>query len=340
MQPIFIIGTQRSGSNLLRLMLNQLNEIASPHPPHILDRIFPLIDCYGDLSIEQNFKQLALDVCHLIELNPVPWEGVTLNLDDVISRCRENSLVALHGAVYDICAENWGGHTWCCKSLENIKYVDAIENYFEAPRYIYLYRDGRDVALSFRKAVVGEKHMYNIAKGWAQTQAIGLSLKENIDASRFFAVSYEDLTCDTEASAQRLCEFLGVPYSDQMLEFHRSDEARRAAESSTLWNRLTRPVMKDNTRKFLHESSQEDITIFESVAGHVLDHLGYERVYVKPGEEKTYSETEIHQFHQENERLKQELLGAIDKDDMERRDRQSKLLSEIKTRSPTSQFIS
>jgi hypothetical protein len=339
MQPIFIIGTQRSGSNLLRLMLNQLNEIASPHPPHILDRISPLIDYYGELSIEQNFRQLALDVCQLVELNPVPWEGVTLNLDDVISRCRNNSLAALHGAVYDICAESWGARTWCCKSLENIKYVDDIENYFEAPRYIYLYRDGRDVALSFRKAVVGEKHMYNIAKGWAQTQAIGLSLKENIDASRFFAVSYEDLTNDTEASAQRLCEFLGVAYSHQMLEFHRSDEARRAAESSTLWNRLTKPVMKNNTRKFLHETSQEDITIFESVAGHVLDHLGYERVCVKPGEEQIYSEIEIHQFHQENERLKQDLLQAIDKDDMERRDRQAKLLSEIKTRSSTPQFF-
>jgi hypothetical protein len=125
-----------------------------------------------------------------------------------------------------------------------------------------------------------------------------------------------------------------------MLEFHRSEEARRAAESSALWNRLTKPVMKNNTRKFLHESSQEDITIFESVAGHVLDHLGYERVYVKPGEEKVYSEIEIRQFHQENERLKQELLSAIDKGDMERRDRQVKLLSEIKMRSPILQYIS
>ncbi len=33
--PIFMIGTQRSGSNLLRLMLNQLPEIAAPHPPSL-----------------------------------------------------------------------------------------------------------------------------------------------------------------------------------------------------------------------------------------------------------------------------------------------------------------
>ncbi len=42
MDPIFMIGIQRSGSNLLRLMLNQLPEIAAPHPPHVL--LMPLHD--------------------------------------------------------------------------------------------------------------------------------------------------------------------------------------------------------------------------------------------------------------------------------------------------------
>ena len=36
------IGTQRSGSNLLRLMLNQLEGIYAPHPPHILKTFYPL----------------------------------------------------------------------------------------------------------------------------------------------------------------------------------------------------------------------------------------------------------------------------------------------------------
>ena len=51
-----IIGTQRSGSNLLRVMLNQLPEIVAPHPPHILQNFLPIIDKYGDLKIDANFK--------------------------------------------------------------------------------------------------------------------------------------------------------------------------------------------------------------------------------------------------------------------------------------------
>ncbi len=331
-QPIFMIGTQRSGSNLLRLMLNQLSEVASPHPPHILERLSPLLGYYGDLYLNGNFHLLAEDVCRLVELNPVAWEGVKLDVDDVVSRCRENSLVALHGAVYDVCAETWNAKTWCCKSLANINYIEELERYFENPRYIFLYRDGRDVALSFQKAVVGEKHIYHIAKGWAKTQERALALLDKIGNDRLIMVSYEELTANSEATMRRLCEFLGVQYSDDMLEFHASDEAKRAAVSSTLWDKVTQPVMMNNSKKFLRESSETEIRIFESVAGHVLDRLGYDRVHVPRGEELTFSEQEIDQFSLENERIKRQLLSQVDKEDLMRRERQESLLLEIKAR--------
>ena len=63
MTPVFMLGTQRSGSNLLRLMINQLKQVASPHPPHILERMTPLLSYYGDLNIESHFNQLIDDVC-------------------------------------------------------------------------------------------------------------------------------------------------------------------------------------------------------------------------------------------------------------------------------------
>src|SRR5712691_9905395 len=98
--PIFMIGIQRSGSNLLRLMLNQLPEIATPHPPHILHHIMPLVSRYGALNNPVAFSLLVDDVCHLAELNPVSWEGVVLDRKDIIARCRKPSLVAAFGAVY------------------------------------------------------------------------------------------------------------------------------------------------------------------------------------------------------------------------------------------------
>jgi hypothetical protein len=387
-----MIGTQRSGSNLLRLMLNQLPDIVAPHPPHILQRLMPLVDKYGDLTRNENFISLVDDVCRLVELNPVPWEGVILNRLNTMGRCRDRSLVAVFIAVYDELARVRGAKTWCCKSLANIHYLDDIESYFDVQggtnpglrgtrvepagdvqggtnpglrgtrvepagdvqggtnpglrgtrvepaesdaKYIYLYRDGRDVAVSFRKAVVGEKHSYHIAKEWAGTQRLALRLREKIGPERFFSVSYEDITGKPEQTMRALCRFLGRPFTSAMLDFHQSDEAKRAAESSELWSNVTRPLMANNTRKFLREATGTDIRIFESVAGDVLDALGYERVAVTRGREHCFSEEELREFDQENRRLKDEMLLGTDAEDAKRRDRQAALLAEIRARSDT-----
>lgn len=330
--PIFMIGTQRSGSNLLRLMLNQLPEIAAPHPPHILPRMVPLLKEYGDLSIDANFSQLVEDVCRLVELNPVPWTGVLLDRAEIARRCRERNIAAVHGAVYDVCAEAKGAKTWCCKSLANINYVPQIEAYFGKPKYIYLYRDGRDVAVSFSKAVVGEKHFYHIARDWAATQELALKLRGMIEPSRFMSLSYEDLTNNPEPTAMKLCDFLDVSYCDDMMNFHRTEEAKRAASSSELWVNVTSPVMNHNTQKFLREASQQDLRIFESVAGHILDALGYIRACIKQGEELNFTEEEIKAFDFENTGKKDGLRKLVDPADIMRRDMQAGLLKNIASR--------
>jgi hypothetical protein len=331
--PIFMIGTQRSGSNLLRLMLNQLPDIAAPHPPHILQRLMPLEKGYGDLADAKNFAQMVEDVCQLVELNPVPWEGVKLDRKKVAARCRNHSMVAVFGAVYDEMADQGKAKSWCCKSLANINYLSELEAYYgNEARYIYLYRDGRDVAVSFRKAVVGEKHPYYIGNEWAATQRIALKERKHIDPKRFFNLSYETLTGAPEKAMRGLCEFLGVTYNPNMLNFHESDEAKRAASSSDLWSNVVKPVMSDNSNKFLREMTAEDIRTFELVAGDVLDELGYKRFHSKPGESKKFSEAEIKQFDAENQRLKQEVLSKVDPEDLKRRDQQAGLIKQIKER--------
>ncbi|MFV1997550.1 MAG: sulfotransferase [Acidiferrobacterales bacterium] len=326
---IFMIGTQRSGSNLLRLMLNQLPEIVAPHPPHILQRMTPLVSTYGDLQKDDHFKSLVHDVCRLVELNPVPWQGVEFDRVEIIRRARSRSLMGVFEAIYDQAAQAQGAATWCCKSLANIKFLPAIETHFSNARYIYLYRDGRDVAVSFRKAIVGEKHYYHIARDWAQTQRLALTMEAHIDSDRFCRVKYEDMVEEPEATMKRLCEFLGAEYRSDMLDFHETDEAHRAAQSSDLWGNVTQPIMKGNTGKFRTEASEEDVRIFESVAGDVLDRLNYRRSIVFRGKEEHYRSDQVKLFDIENEALKQKALSLSDGDDRDRRDRQAGLLTSI-----------
>lgn len=333
---ILMIGTQRSGSNLMRLMLNQVPEIEAPHPPHILQRLMPLVQCYGDLSVASNFRLMVDDVCRLVELNPVPWEGVVLDRDDVAARCKKPCLVAVFAAVYDILAETRGAQTWCCKSLANVHYTSEISDYLPDAKYFYLFRDGRDVAVSFKKAVVGHKHFYHIAQEWAAAQRAALNMRAKLDEKQFFSLSYEALTSQPEQSLQALCSFLDVEYHPSMMNFHESNEAASTASSSSLWSNVTRPVMSQNTQKFLTQASAEEVKIFELVAGDVLDQLGYERTQTTPQDIADFSAEAIAQFDLENQQLKSQVQETMDQEDRERRERQASLLQEIQQRTTVS----
>ncbi len=330
MQAVFMVGEQRSGSNLLRVILNSSDRIAAPHPPHVLQRMMPLQTHYGDLQVEQNFMQLVDDVCRLIELNPVPWEGIHLDRNDVRSRCLENSVVAVFGAVMDCYAELHDASAWMCKSMQNIRWATDLNNYFSNSKYIYLYRDPRDVALSFSKAVIGDKHPYFVARQWAELQSQCLEQRDLLGEKRFFSLCYEDLITEPEEIVRSICDFLEVDYKQEMLAFHKSKEAVRSAGSSQLWENLSQPMIKSNTNKFLRDMPEDDVRIVESVAGPQMDQLGYRRLFVDKGQEERFSELELQAFAEMNERQKQQTEKSVDPEDIRRRQDQLRLLESIK----------
>ncbi len=331
-QSVLMIGTQRSGSNLLRLILNQVPTVAAPHPPHILQRLMPLQWAYGNLRNQAAFMQLVDDVCRLVELNPVPWENVNLDRAEIMARCRGNSLVAIFAAIYDTCAKAWNADTWCCKSLANVHYFSEINDYLPYVKYLYLYRDGRDVAVSFKKAVVGQKHFYHIAQEWGKAQRAALKIREQVSHEQFLAFSYEELTTNSQLILGNLCDFLNVEYNPSMLDFHQSNEALTTASSSSLWSNVTNQMMKKNSKKFLTQATEEEVRIFELVAGDVLDSLGYERVQTAVGETANFREEEIAQFDRENQERKALVRETMDAEDRERRERQLALLGTIEKR--------
>ncbi len=329
MQAIFMVGEQRSGSNLLRLILNESSDIAAPHPPHILQRFMPLLPVYGNLNNEKSFKKLIDDVCRLVELNPVPWDKVKLDRKEVLKRCKENSLVAVYGAVMDLYAEANDASAWMCKSMQNIQWADEINLYFDKPKYIYLYRDPRDVALSFTKAVIGEKHPYFIAKQWNALQELCIAQMNWLGEDSIFALSYEGLLENPEKVVRNLCDFLNIKFSNKMLDFHTSKEAERSAKSSSLWENLSQPIKSNNSKKFLKELTTEEISIIESITGDVMDTLGYERAVIKKGEELTFSDEDIERFAQENAEAKIKKSSQVDPEDIKRRKLQTGFLQQI-----------
>jgi len=331
MNSIFIIGEQRSGSNLLRLMLDKSPQIAAPHPPHILQRMTPLLPLYGNLNINENFIQLIEDSCRLIETNPVEWIGVKLDRNRIYDNCKKNTLIAVFGAIMSSYGEYHKSDYWACKSMQNIRWIDGLEAYFDEPKYIFLHRDPRDVALSFSKAVVGHKHPYFITKQWLELNQLCFSAKQNIPSDRFFSLKYEDLIKDSKKILIQLCAFLKIEYSDSMLNFYESIEAQNTAKVSMLWDNVTNPVLKQNAGKYKIEMNKEDLSIIESLAGDIMDKLEYERT-VSNDQLKEFNTNDISHFKSENNRLILEKSNSMDIKDLEMRKKQLAILEEIKDR--------
>lgn len=354
-EGIQMIGIQRSGSNLLRVILEQSPEIAAPHPPHLIQHFRPLMCRYNLASSPEplmshcclapspepsaapghldaaGYRLLVSDLVAYVEANPVPWEGVALNVEDLISRSRHFHLFEAVRLIYEQAATARNARYWCCKSMTNVYFAEEMEAFGIHPKYIYMYRDGRDVAASFKKAIVGEKHIYHLATQWKDDQLACLALKKKIQPSRFFSLSYEQLISAPEDTIRALCQFLDIPFKEDMLQFYGSNESKNTAAAGEMWSNVTNPIMSGNSKKFLRSFSQEELELFELIAGDQLRELGYE-LYTRATEQDRLSPESVAEYDAVNRRLKKEIQAAIPPDDLEKRKKQSDILAGIKGR--------
>ena len=323
-----MIGTQRSGSNLLRLMLNQLPEVSAPHPPHILERFMPLLALYGDLSIENNFRNLAADVCRLVAYNPVPWQCTERNAGAVLKECNDYTLLEIVRVIYEQNAKSEGANIWLCKSLSNIHFAGELEASLQ-PLYIYLYRDGRDVACSFKKAIVGEKHIYHIARQWHDEQQKCLALQQYLGNERIHTVCYEELITNPEKELRAVCNFIGAAYHSDCLQYPYSEEAKRTAASGAMWQNVQQTILSDNYNKYNKQLSVDEIGLFEKVAGNSLRSLGYGLAFPLV-EHESCLQDEIENYIQINKQLKAEATVLQTLEDAEKRMLQDSFLKVLR----------
>lgn len=325
------IGTQRSGTNLLRVMLNQLPEISAPHPPHVLKTFVPLLNRYGNLDVAENLQRLAGDVCDWINSNPVPWSPFVAEPERAISQSRSADLLGIFVALSEAKARHDKAKWWCCKSMESVAYTHLIEAAGLKPVYIHLFRDGRDVALSFLKAVVGPKHIFHLAKKWREDQEQALQLKALVPGHRFISLRYEDLIATPEPILRSLCASLQLDFKPEMLNYFESAESKNTSRAGKMWENLQKPVLSGNKQKFLSEMTREDLALFEGIAGDMLTRLGYE-LHTSPAEWIRPDEEQIKSFDAENKRRMQEVGKTADPKDLERRRPQEELYKKISTR--------
>lgn len=271
--PFFIVGSARSGTTLLRLMLNAHESIAVPPESRF---VVELWEGQEQVDVDRLLGRLAAHkrfIAWDLPIDAVRHELTTTGGKDSFA----NVMGAAFGAYARVNGKpRWGDKT--PRYVENIPFLDRL---WPNARFIHLIRDGRNVALSYGNVPFGPKNVAQAAKLWADRVALGCRDGRALDTGRYIEIRYEDLVEDASGEAKDLCQFLDLDFDPGMLDY--TERARDAVltRASQFNPHLTEPPLT-KTRSWETEMPDAHVEVFEAVAGPVLDELGYERRFKNP----------------------------------------------------------
>ncbi|MFF5084436.1 sulfotransferase family protein [Actinoplanes sp. NPDC000266] len=277
-----MVGTQRSGSNLVRLVLNGIDDVVAPPSAHEYRDFAELYPYYAPHGPDE-LVRLAEDLAQLVRLNALPWPEAELTGKIIASQAGGPALSQIIMAMYDELARQTGSVSWVNKCLENHRYLPELIAARPGLRVLHLVRDPRDVALSFRRAPIGPKDPWVIAQHWLDDQRSIRELRDDLVAkgARWTTVHYEDVVADPETRFELICRELDVAWTPAALRFHSSPDAVTAANLSPLWETLATPISRDRVGGHTSPDHRQFVIRVEEVVSAEMLAFGYEPAYCR-----------------------------------------------------------
>lgn len=271
--PFFVVGSARSGTTLLRLMLNAHRDVAVPPESRFVVELWTGTE---HVRVRELLPKLAAHPRFQTWDLPIEMVEHELNgLDEV------PYATALE-APYRAYARVNGKARWGDKTPRYVEHIPLLARLWPDARFVHLVRDGRNVALSYADVPFGPKTVVKAAELWAGRVRMGLEAGRALGGDRYLEIRYEDLVDDAEGEANDLCEFLGLEFDSGMLDY--TERARGAVlPRAKKYNPhvAERPISK--VRSWEESMPDAHVEVFEAVAGDVLSELGYERRHPRPG---------------------------------------------------------
>jgi hypothetical protein len=263
--PIFIVGCPRSGTGLLRDLLRSHPHLTFPNESHFIPRLFR---AYGDPQNEREARRLATIILNMTWVRA--W-GLSLT-PSFFADCRAYREVL--SRLYEEWMRKEGKIRWGDKTPLYVKEIPTLLEIFPLAKIIHIYRDGRDVALSWLHTDFGPKNLFTAACQWKYLVNTGLRTGASLSPETYLDISYETLLSRPEVTMKRVCAFLNEPFCDDVLRPNRLPPEVNVMRRNT-WASDSE-IIKSNTVKWKEAMSPSDRILFESVSGDLLGELGYE----------------------------------------------------------------
>ncbi len=267
--PLFVLGVSRSGTTLLRVILDRSPGIAIPDEtffvPQLAHRHRGEVDPTALLDDVRRLPRLAA------------WE---VPADDLAAALRPGmSIGAALDALFSAYAANRGKLRWGDKTPMYMRHLGLIERLFPDAQYVHLIRDGRDAALAFldmpegvvTKTWAHPRDAAGFACEWRTEVERARALGRRLGPGRYHELRYEELVAETESSIRAICDFAALPFEPSMLEYASTVDVSAKPHHQRLLQPPTRGV-----RNWRTQMSEDDARAFEAIAGDLLAELGYD----------------------------------------------------------------
>jgi Sulfotransferase family len=265
--PIFIIGMPRSGTKLLRDILNNNQHISIP----IYETVFipSLINKYGlhPSFDETSINEIIHDIKNSFFYFYAKKDGFLFDEPHFKKNIDYNSLLSIIKYILQNFSEKKGEDIlWGDKTPSYIDHVELLNSSFPEAKFIHIIRDPRDNVISANK--VWHKNIYRVAQRWNDSI---IKFKDYTDNNNInlLEIKFEELLDDPNGTINVICDYLGVDYDQQMLLLRKKVEHHGSTKNST-------NIVSENKMKFLKTLSPKQLKKIEELAFTGINMYGYE----------------------------------------------------------------
>lgn len=288
-QPLFIIGSPRSGTSLLRLILTSHSDISVPPECGFVVWLHDKFSAWSTSdAADANSRNRYLDdlfSCKKFDT----WEIERTALDTLLAEHQPSDYASLSAIVYMAYALKHSRTVsmWGDKNNFHINHLTTLNSIYPEARFLHIVRDGRDVACSYREVMQRKSSspysprlntdINEIATEWSTNVLKVSDYLFALDASRRLLLRYEDLVQNTESSVAGVCQWLGLQFEETMLEFHEANRRMKLEPALTLdWKQRTlEPISDDTVGRYRALLQTDEQILFAKVAGAALSRFGY-----------------------------------------------------------------
>ena len=294
---VFIVGCPRSGTTLLRRMIDAHRQIAITRETHWIAKRFEKrqgVTPDGLVTPELLSWLLSDEKFTRMGIGQDELEGLVAGEEPV-------SYSTFVTGVFDLFGKGQGKRLVGDKTPSYLRHIPTLHALWPQAKVVHIIRDGRDVCLSMvnwkkghvaagRLATWAEDPVLTAALWWKQRVRLGREDGNALRPELYYEIRYETLVSQPATECAALCDFLGLPYHEAMLKFY---EGREKADPNLDAKKAWRPATP-GLRDWRTQMTLDDIERFEAAAGDLLEELGYPRAVPNPPQEKLGNATRIH----------------------------------------------